>query len=180
VNQPLLQMDLRLVALAVLVLGIAVSAIWWVGRRLRGELGPARAVDAPNLLAPPAGVPSQVAKALQARGLASPAQLAKMTEMERHLLFSTMASTINKEAEEEPEPRAASARPFIRPEELPTLYCPTCSYRIERFSSTPPITGKCETCGARVVVRRDGARIMLTVLPADDTEPKRRDLRLDP
>jgi len=180
VNQPLLQMDLRLVGIAVIVLAAAVIAIWMAGKRLRGELGPARPAGARDPLLPPAGVPSQVVKALQQRGLATPAQLATMTEMERHLLFSTMSRTINQEAEGEPDTRPTAVRAFIRPDELPTLYCPTCSYRIERFSSTPPITGKCETCGARVIVRRDGVRIILTVLPRDEGDARRPDVRPAP
>jgi len=181
VNQPLLQMDLRLVGLAVVVLGAAVGIIWWYGQRLRGEIGITRKPGAKDPLMPPAGVPSQVVKALQQRGLATPAQLASMTEMERHLLFSTMANTINQDAEAAADEasRAPLERAFIKPDELPTLYCPTCSYRIERFSSTPPITGQCETCGARVIVRRDGARILLTVLPRDEPPAKRADLRLE-
>jgi hypothetical protein len=180
VNQPLLQMDLRLLALAVLVLGLALGAIWWIGQRLRGELGPPREAKGRGLLEQSAAVPPQVSKLLQQRGLATPAQLANMSEMERHLLFSTMASAIKEEVESETGGRGVSARAFIRPEELPTLYCPTCSYRIERFSSTPPITGQCETCGAKVVVRRDGGRILLTVLPKDEPEGRRPDLRLEP
>ena len=179
-NQPLLQMDLRLLGLAVLVLGLAVAAIWRVGRSLRGELGTGTGTDGARETLENPSVPPQVARMLQQRGLATPAQLAHMTEMERQLLFSSMTSAINKEADPEDGPRASGARAIIRPEELPTLYCPTCSYRIERFSSTPPITGRCETCGAKVVVRRDGARILLTVLPKDETEGRRPDLRLEP
>lgn len=178
-NQPLLQMDLRLVGLAVLVFGTAVGVIWWFGRRLRRDLGSTVGGGVRDPLMPPSNVPSQVVKALQERGLASPAQLAKMTEMERHLLFTTMAKSIKQSTDEEEDQRPISARAFIRPEELPTLYCPTCSYRIERFSSTPPITGRCETCGARVIVRRDGPRILLTVLPRDDVAT-RPELRSEP
>ncbi len=175
-NQPLLQMDLRLVGAALVVLGAAVGIIIWYSRRLRGVLG-ANSSDARDPLMAAPGVPSQVAKALQQRGLATPAQLANMTEMERHLLFSTMASTIQKDAEQESTTQPPSARAFIRAEELPTLYCPTCSYRIERFSSTPPLTGQCETCGARVIVRRDGGRILLTVLPREEGPARRSDAR---
>lgn len=179
-NQPLLQMDLRLVGVAVIVLAAAVIAIWLIGRRLRHELGPTRTLGSAHPpLMPTANVPPQVVKALQQRGLATPAQLATMTEMERHLLFSSMATAINEEAESDASTRNR-ARPVLRPEDLPTLYCPTCSYRIERFSSTLPITGQCETCGAKVVVRRDGGRILLTVLPKDDPLAARPDLRLEP
>ena len=52
--------------------------------------------------------------------------------------------------------------------------------RVERFTSSPPITGQCETCRAKIVVRRDGARILLTVLPLDETDARRPDLRLEP
>jgi DNA-directed RNA polymerase subunit RPC12/RpoP len=180
VNQPLLQMDLRLVGLAVVVLGVAVVAILWFGRRLRGELGPGRAAGAGDPFAPPPGVPTQVVKELQARGMATPAQLAKMTEMERHLLFTSMARTLSQETDVDTDTRLGGTRAFIRPEELPTLYCPSCSFRIERFSSTPPITGKCETCGARVIVRRDGPRILLTILPADETDTPRPNVRREP
>lgn len=177
-NQPLLQMDLRLVGAAVVVLAVAFYAIWWAGRRLRSELGAPRS-GARTPLTPDASVPSQVVKALQQRGLATPAQLANMSEMERHLLFSSMASAIREEADTEEKALSPSARAFVRPEELPTLYCPTCSYRIERFSSTPPITGQCETCGAKVVVRRDAGRILLTVLPKDDGDGKKPELRIE-
>ena len=179
-NQPLLQMDLRLLGVAILVLGFAVAFIWRAGRSLRAELGPPAGTDAEGLPMPDPSAPPQVARMLQQRGLATPAQLANMTETERQLLFSSMTSAINKEADPDAGARPSGARAVIRPEELPTLYCPTCSYRIERFSSTPPITGRCETCGAKVVVRRDGARILLTVHPKDETDGRRPDLRLEP
>ncbi len=178
-TQPLLQMDLRLVGSAIVVLAGAVIAIWLIGRRLRSDLGPIHQGGGVPLMPTGPSVPPQVVKELQARGLVTPAQLANMTELERQLLFSTMAGTIAREAEGEDAPRASIGRPVIRPEELPTLFCPICSYRIEQFSSTPPITGQCETCGAKVVVRRDATRILLTVLPKEDTPPKRPDLRLE-
>ncbi len=179
-NQPLLQMDLRLLGLAVLLLGVAVAVIWRAGRRLRGELGQPNGTDGERSPLQKPSMPPQAARLLQQRGLASPAQLAQMTETERQLLFNSVTEAISSESEPDALPRASGARPVIRPEEIPTLYCPTCSYRIERFTSTPPITGRCETCGARIVVRRDGARILLTVLPKGEAEGRRADLRLEP
>ena len=176
-NQPLLQMDLRLVVAAIVVLAAAVIAIWMAGRRLRGDLGPppTKELDVPAGPSPS----SSIVKELQARGLVTPAQLARMTDTERQLLFSTVASTIARQADGETAPRPSLERPVIRPDELPTIFCPLCSYRIEAFSSTPPITGQCETCGAKVVVRRDGQRILLTVLEKDDKAPRRLDPRVD-
>jgi hypothetical protein len=177
VNQPLLQMDLRLVGAAIVVLAAAVIAIWFIGRRLRSDLGPAR--NAPNVgaaAAPGPGIPSHVVKELQARGLATPAQLASMSETERQLLFGAVAGAIAREADGASDDafRSASARSVVRPEELPTLFCPLCAYRIESFTSVPPVTGQCETCGAKVVVRKDASRILLTVLPPG----ARQDLRV--
>lgn len=177
-NQPLLQMDLRLVGAAIVVLAAAVIAIWLVGRRLRSDLGPIRSSGAGPLAAGPS-VPPQVAKELQARGLVTSAQLANMTEMERQLLFSTVAATIAREGESDEAFRTTGARAAIRPEEIPTLYCPLCGYHIERFGATPPITGQCETCGTKVVVRRDGARLLLTVLTTGDATTRRSPLRLE-
>lgn len=179
-NQPLLQMDLRLVGLAVLLLGVAFAVIWRVGRRLRGELGPRPGTDALPGVQDEPPVPPQVARVLQQRGLATPAQLANMSEAERQLLFSSVSSVISKDEEPDVGPRLSGARAVIHSDDFPALYCPTCGYRIERFTSTPPITGQCETCGARVVVRRDGARILLTVVPRDETDGRRTDLRLEP
>ncbi len=164
-NQPLLQMDLRLVVAAIVVLAAAVIAIWLVGRRLRADLGPLRSGG--SALATGPSVPPQVAKELQARGLVTSAQLANMTEMERKLLFSTVAGTLAREADGDDAFRTMGARAAIRPEDIPTLYCPLCGYHIERFGATPPITGQCETCGTKVVVRRDAGRFLLTVLPHD-------------
>ncbi|MDP1890662.1 MAG: hypothetical protein Q8K55_07175 [Gemmatimonadaceae bacterium] len=177
-NQPLLQMDLRLVGAAIVVLAAAVIAIWLVGRRLRGDLGPLRSSGA-SPLAPGPTVPPQVAKELQARGLVTSAQLANMTEMERQLLFSTVAATIAREGEGDDAFRTTGARAAIRPEDIPTLFCPMCGYHIERFGSAPPVTGQCETCGAKVVVRRDAPRLLLTVLPKDDSTGRRAPLRLE-
>ncbi|MBW7932439.1 MAG: hypothetical protein H3C62_02260 [Gemmatimonadaceae bacterium] len=164
-NQPLLQMDLRLVGSAVVVLGAAVIAIWVIGRRMRAHLGltgNSKSAPMPDLRLPDASPP--VARELQARGLVTSAQLATMTEAERTLLFSTMAGAVGRA----PVPQVVppSARGAVRAQELPPLHCPLCSFRIERFTSTPPITGQCETCGTRVVVRRDGARLLLTVMPS--------------
>jgi hypothetical protein len=179
VNQPLLQMDLRLVGAAIVVLAAAVIAIWLVGRRLRSDLGPLRSIDAGPLSTGPT-VPPQVAKELQARGLVTAAQLANMTETERQLLFSTVAATIAREGEGDEAFRTTGARAAIRPEDIPTLFCPMCGYHIERFGSTPPITGQCETCGTKVVVRRDGARLLLTVLTkGGDPMARRAPLRLE-
>ncbi len=172
-NQPLLHMDLRLVAGAIVVLAGAVIAIWLIGRRMRGDFGLARdAEHRGRPLTSGPSIPPQVVKELQARGLATPAQLVNMTEMERQLLFSTVAGAIAREAEGDDAFRRVGARTAMRPEELPTLYCPLCGYHVERFSSTPPITGQCETCGAKVVVRRDAGRILLTVLPRDHASPR--------
>ncbi|MFA6167976.1 MAG: hypothetical protein WC700_15245 [Gemmatimonadaceae bacterium] len=176
-NQPLLQMDLRLVVAAIVVLAAAVIAIWLVGRRLRNDLGPLRSSGSAVATGP--SVPPQVAKELQARGLVTPAQLASMTEMERQLLFSTVAGAIAREAEGDDAFRTTGARAAIRPEDIPTLYCPLCGYHIERFGATPPITGQCETCGTKVVVRRDASRLLLTVLPKDDSTARRTPLRLE-
>jgi DNA-directed RNA polymerase subunit RPC12/RpoP len=172
VNQPLLQMDLRLVGGAIVVLAGAVIAIWIIGRRLRAEMGLQGSSGAGAPSAPP-GPPSQVVKELQARGLVTPAQLASMTETERQLLFSTMASAISRTADPDERLPGAGTRSVVSLEELPTIYCPLCSYRVEQFTSVPPITGQCETCGAKVVVRRDGARVLLTVLPAGAKQPLR-------
>lgn len=177
-NQPLLQMDLRLVGAAIVVLAAAVIAIWLVGRRLRSDLGPLRSSGAGPIATGPS-VPPQMAKELQARGLVTSAQLANMTEMERQLLFSTVATTIARDGEGDEAFRTTGARAAIRPEDIPTLYCPMCGYHIERFGSAPPITGQCETCGTKVVVRRDGARLLLTVLTKGDASARRTPLRLD-
>ena len=175
-NQPLLQMDLRLVGAAIVVLAAAVIAIWLVGRRLRSDLGPLHSNGSSPLASGPA-VPPQVAKELQARGLVTSAQLANMTEMERQLLFSTVAATIAREGDD--AFRTTGARTAIRPEDIPTLFCPLCGYHIERFGSALPITGQCETCGTKVVLRRDASRLLLTVLPRDDSTAKRAPLRLE-
>ena len=171
-NQPLLQMDLRLVGGAIVVLAGAVIAIWLIGRRMRAYLGPLPGSGASPARGP--STPSQVVKELQARGLATPAQLANMTEMERQLLFSTMASAISRTADGDERLPGAARGSVMSLEELPPLFCPLCSFRIERFTSVAPITGQCETCGAAVVVRRDGARLLLTV----HTSAARRDTRM--
>lgn len=175
-NQPLLQMDLRLVGVAVFLLGVAAVAIWRAGQKLRGELGPLSGPDGERSPLRASSVPPQAARALQ-RGLVSPAQLAAMSDAERQLLFDSMGSVINEDVEPAPSPRFSGARAIVRAEEIPALYCPTCGYRIEQFTSTPPITGRCETCRAKVVVRRDGARLLLTVVPTDDIEGPRPGLR---
>jgi hypothetical protein len=168
VNQPLLQMDLRLVVGALVVLAGAVIAIWLVGRRLRTDLGLPRSLEsAPS--SPSA--PTNVVRELQARGLATPAQLAGMTETERQLLFATAASAISRTSENERLPGERTAVSLV---DLPPLFCPLCGYRLEQFTSVPPITGKCETCQTRVVVRRDGARLMLTV----SSREAQQDLRI--
>jgi DNA-directed RNA polymerase subunit RPC12/RpoP len=114
-----------------------------------------------------------VARELQARGLATPAQLANMTETERQLLFSTAAGVISRAGEPDTRLPGDAARPVVSLEALPVLYCPMCSYRIEQFTSAPPITGQCETCGTKLVVRRDASRLLLTVFPPN----ARHDLR---
>jgi len=159
VNQPLLQMDLRLVVGALVVLAGAVIAIWLVGRRLRADLGPTRTLGEPTSSP---STPSSVVRELQSRGLATPAQLAGMTETERQLLFATASSVISR-ADGEPE-RLPGSRAVVSLDALPPFFCPLCGYRIEQFTSVAPITGRCETCQTRVVVRRDGARFLLTVL----------------
>jgi len=178
VRQLLVQLDLRLVGAAVLILGAAVGVIWRVGHRRRGaELGRPAAGEAPRARS---SVPTPVIDALHERGLDTPAHLANMTELERHVLFSTMARTIDQEARRKNAVPLTSALPFIRPDELPTLYCPTCSDRIERFSSTPPLTSRCDTCGAVVIVRRDAGRIMLTVVPRDIASTRRPEGEQEP
>jgi hypothetical protein len=172
VNQPLLQMDLRLVGGAIVVLAGAVIAIWLIGRRLRADMGLHGGSGVSGPPAPNSGAPSQIVRELQARGLVTPAQLASMTETERRLLFSTMAGAISRAADPDERLSGPSMRTTLNPGDLPPIHCPLCSYRIERFTSTPPITGQCDTCAAKVVVRSDGTRILLTVLPRDRASPR--------
>jgi hypothetical protein len=172
-------MDLRLVGAAIVVLAAAVIAIWLVGRRVRADLGPLRTEGSSDPLAPGPGAPSQVVRELQARGLATSAQLANMTETERQLLFSTVAGAMAREADGDDAFQTVGARAAIRPEDIPTLYCPICGYHIERFGAMPPVTGQCETCGTKVVVRRDAGRLLLTVLTKSDGAARRPPLRLE-
>ena len=166
-NQPLLQMDLRLVGVAVLLLGVAAAAIWHVGRRLRSELGPRTAAGGTRGALETPSIPPQVSRVLQQRGLATPAQLANMSELERQLLFRSVSWILAGEGELV-APQPSAGRAVAHSDALPDLFCPTCGSRLRGFTGTLPITGECESCRAKVMVRRDGARLLLTVQPGAD------------
>ncbi len=77
--------------IALVVLGLAFAGIVWVGRTIRGELGPsAKGGGAPQGMAILDQLSPAMMKEAIARGLVVPSQLAGMTEIERTFLFASL------------------------------------------------------------------------------------------
>jgi hypothetical protein len=77
--------------IAFVVLGLSFAGIVWVGRMIRGELGPRgqRGANAANLTMLEQISPAMMKEAI-AKGLVVPSQLASMTEAERMFLFASL------------------------------------------------------------------------------------------
>ena len=169
---------------AMAVLALAFAGIVWVGRMIRGELGPgaARGGD-PAGLAMLEQVPPSMMKEAIARGLVVPSQLAAMTPLERTFLFASLkqklAATVPESAhalEVHPQEAPKSA-PTALPVQLPpavvpnldtgTLraWCPMCGAEL-RLPAFPPLTARCAACGMKSAIRaEDGGRYVVTVSP---------------
>jgi len=74
----------------VVLVGVAIWAIARAGRRLKSELGSRVATPATGAFLPP----TLVKKALE-RGLVTPAQLAKMTPIERTFLLASLKDSLD-------------------------------------------------------------------------------------
>jgi hypothetical protein len=187
--------QLSYLVIAVLVLALAFAGIVWVGRMIRGELGPgaARGAD-PAGLAMLGQIPPAMMKEAIARGLVVPAQLAGMSEMERTFLFASLkqklaaaatgaaAAPAADAAEAAPQaasvpavaPKpAAAAIPAALPPAMASLldadklrlWCPMCGTELS-LPVFPPLLARCATCGMKSAVRADeGGRYVVNVSP---------------
>jgi hypothetical protein len=112
--------QLLYVFIAIVVLALSFSAIVWVTRTIRGELGPgpAKGGDAAGL-AMLEQIPPAMMKEAIARGLVVPSQLAGMTAVERTFLFASLKQKLA-------APPATETRPHVK--------CPSCGTEFERPS----------------------------------------------
>jgi hypothetical protein len=104
------------VVIAVVVLALAFTAIVWVTRTIRGELGPGatKGGDAADLKMLEQ-VPPALMKEAIARGLVVPSQLAGMTAVERTFLFASLKQKL--------AAPTAETRPHVK--------CPSCGTEFE-------------------------------------------------
>lgn len=148
----------QFVVAAVVMLVASLVLIKWVGRTIRGQLGPPSGKRAEPLLAAPVdGAPGALVKLAIERGLVTSAQLAAMTPAERQFLLLSMKDTLG--AVPARAPAAARAAPF-------RLHCPMCGNALD---ARPPLqsAADCARCGAKTMMREEpGGSYLLNVTPS--------------
>jgi hypothetical protein len=185
--------QLAYLIIALVVLGLAVAGMLWVGRTIRGELrtGAARGAD-PGGLAMLEQIPPAMMKEAIARGLVVPSQLAGMTAMERTFLFASLRQKL---AAGDQEPAVAAAVPVAAPVTPPVpspaptppspvlpadvppgmlamlnaeklrVWCPMCGTELQ-LPSFPPLVARCTHCGMKSAIRaEEGGRYVVNVTP---------------
>ena len=114
--------QLAYLLIALVVLGLAFAGIVWVGRMIRGELGPgaSRGGNSAGLAMLGQISPAMMKEAI-AKGLVVPSQLAGMTEAERMFLFASLkqklapAAPVVPAAEPDVVPVVAPVAPVVAP-----------------------------------------------------------------
>lgn len=91
--------------------------------------------------------------AIVARGLATPAELFLM-EPERQRILAQTALMMVTAARETPGGLHSAA--------APDSWCPACGTKVENFPERLPWKAACVQCGSELVLRRDGARLLLS------------------
>ena len=125
-------------------------AIRWTGRNLRSQIGHGHRTTRRNELTP------QEVDAIVARRLASPAELFQMSAAEQRLLAQAAVAMV---AATQRIPTAAiDSTP-------PPAFCPHCGTFVENWPAEIPWRCGCVTCGAALVLRRDGQRLVLSYTP---------------
>lgn len=194
---------LRLIAGTVIILGAAITAVVWVGRQVRGQLGPGAKKPAPSLDRFDAIPPALVKQALE-RGLVTATQLATMTPIERRFVLEAVRKQIEGDAPDgsavpddatagaaspaasttlasPPPPRPSVTQPpspsdasLIPDRERLSVWCPLCGTAL-KLPAFPPMVAFCASCGARTAVRDDSGagRYVINVAAAAGTEPPR-------
>lgn len=118
---------LRLIAGSVLILGTAITAVVWFGRRVRAQLGLGAKKPAPTLDGLDAIPPALVKQALE-RGLVTSAQLATMTPIERRFVLEAVRKQIEVDAGDggaTPEQRITKAPDLPPSQPFPASSSPT-------------------------------------------------------
>jgi hypothetical protein len=172
--------------IAAAVFGLALAAIVWVGRTIRGELGSGAARGGNSgSLAMLEQIPPAMMKEAIARGLVVPSQLAGMTEMERTFLFASLKQKLTSVSDSAPAPVAPKAPAAVAPHSpAPTLpadlppamaamlnaeklrvWCPMCGTELQ-LPTFPPLLARCATCGMKSAIRTEmGGRYIVNVSP---------------
>ncbi len=177
---------------AFLVLGLSFAGIVWIGRQIRGELGPGASSGGGDLggLAMMETIPPAMMKEAIGKGLIVPSQLAGMTPVERTFLFASIKQKLTPavaaaDAAPSPIPRAAPIAPLaapiaappaipagVPPEMLAILnaeklraWCPMCGTELQ-LPAFPPLLARCTKCGMKSAIRQEeGGRYVVIVSP---------------
>lgn len=162
--------------IALVVLGLAFAGIVWVGRTIRGELGPgAGGGSDPGGRSMLEQIPPAMMKEAIAKGLVIPSQLASMSPVERAFLFASLKQQLGAALP------AAHAEPAVAPPVAPAdvppgmlamlnaeklrVWCPMCGAELQ-LPTFPPIVARCTNCGMKSAVRREeGGRYTVMVSP---------------
>jgi hypothetical protein len=178
--------------IALVVLGLAFAGIVWVGRMIRGELGPgaSRGGDSAGLAMLGQISPAMMKEAI-AKGLVVPSQLAGMTEAERMFLFASLKQKLAAAAVAPaaapvaapavvpvvpPAPAQEPALPAL-PADIPPamlailnaekfrVWCPMCGTEL-KLPTFPPLLARCAICGMKSAIRsEEGGRYIVNVSP---------------
>jgi hypothetical protein len=161
-------------AIAIAVVVFAFIAIAWVGRTIRGELGPTtERQGAASRASTTDQIPPGMMKEAIARGMVQPAQLAAMTQAERAFLFASLkqklaapdAVTPGATLAADVTPATATTATTANVEQL-RVWCPMCGTEL-RLPAFPPLFAGCVHCGMTSAVRREGdGRYTVSVSPS--------------
>ncbi|MFN0100355.1 MAG: hypothetical protein ACKVS7_16945 [Gemmatimonadaceae bacterium] len=137
--------------LILIIFGLTtITLMWLVGRMVKRHIagGDAASKGGDRML-----LSQMEIDAIVSRGLATPAELFLM-EPERQRILAQTALMLVTAAQQTPGGLQGSA--------APESWCPACGTKVENFPERLPWKATCVRCGSELVLRRDGARLLLS------------------
>lgn len=155
--------------LILIIFGLtSIMLMWLVGRMVKRHIAGG---DAAGKAGGRMSLSQVEIDAIVSRGLATPAELFLM-EPERQRILAQTALMLVTAAQQTPGALQGTT--------APDAWCPACGTKVENFPDRLPWKARCVQCESELVLRRDGARLLLSYslrssdAPAGGTSGKTR------